>query len=159
MECIYSCEKYNPHNINQIDSIIVDETEIITSPAYLHTFRDEISDEKYCVVSDSIGVSMPYLKMDNEFCVGTSRYIYFFDGISRKTERIVLNSPCTKLLIYHNKIIVICECDVAIISLVDKRVVAEFEFSDVISDYMMQQDFMIICLMEGTEQKIDLSGM
>ena len=103
MAYIYSCEKFNPHNINHMESIIVDETEIIKSPAYLHTFEDKTSNEKYCVVSDNIGVPMPYLKMDNEFFVGTSQYIYFFDCISKKTERKLLNSPCTKILISHNK--------------------------------------------------------
>ena len=156
MKYIYSCEKFNPHNMNHIESIIVDETENITSPAYLHTFKDKASNEKYCVVSDNIGVPMPYLKMDNEFFVGTSQYIYFFDCISKKTERKLLNSPCTKILISHNKIIIICEFGVMIISLVDKCVIAEFQFSDVISDYKIYQDFLLIYFMEGTEQKIDI---
>ena len=56
----------------------------------------------------------------------------------------------------HNKIIVICEFDVLIISLADKRVIAEFEFNDVITDYKIHQDCMLIYLMEGTEQKIDI---
>lgn len=156
MEYIYSCEKFNPHNIHHIEAIIVDETEIIKSPAYLHTFEDKTSNEKYCVVSDNIGVPMPYLKMDNEFFVGTSRYIYFFDVISKKIERKLLNSACTMILISHYKIIIICECDVAIISLVDKSVVAEFEFNDIITDYKIHQDCLLIYLMEGTEQKIDI---
>lgn len=156
MECIYSCEKFNPYNINHIKSIIVDETEIITSPAYLHTFKDKTSNEKYCVVSDNIGIPMPYLKIDNEFFVGTSRYIYFFENISKRIERKLLNSPCTMILIYHNKIIIICECGVTIISLEDKRVISEFEFSDVISDYKIYQDYLLIYFMEGTEQKIDI---
>lgn len=156
MECIYSCEKFNPHNINHIESIIVDETEIITSPAYLHTFKDKTSNEKYCVVSDNVGIQMPYLKIDTEFIVGTSRYIYFFDGVSKKIERKLLNSPCITILDSNNKIIIICECGVTIISLVDKHVVAEFEFSDVISDYKVYQDFLLIDLMEGTQQKIDI---
>ena len=156
MECIYSCEKFNPYNISHMESIIVDETEIITTPAHLHTFKDKTSNEKYCVVSDSIGVPLPYLKIDNEFFVGTSRYIYFFDGISKKTGRKILNSPCTVILNSHNKIIIICECGVTIMSLVDKRVIAEFEFSDVISDYKIYQDFLLIYMMEGAEQKIDI---
>lgn len=156
MEYIYSCEKFNPHNINHIESIIVDETEIITSPAYLHTFKDKVSNEKYCVVSDNIGIPMPYLKVDNEFVVGTSHYIYFFDAISKEIERKLLNSPCAIILFLHNKIIVICECDVAIISLVDKRVVAEFEFNDIITDYKIHQNCLLIYLLEGTEQKIDV---
>ena len=156
MKCIYSCEKFNPHNINHTESIIVDEAKIITSPAYLHTFKDTTSNEKYCVVSDNIGIPMPYLKMDNEFFVGTSQYIYFFDCISKKTERRLLNSPCTKILISHNKIIIICEFGVMIISLTDKHVVNEFEFGDVISNYEIHQDFLIIYLMEGTQQKLDI---
>lgn len=156
MEYIYSCEKFNPHNNNHIESIIVDETEIITSPAYLHTFKDNISNLKYCVVSDNIGIPMPHLKKGNELFFGTSRYIYFFDCISKKYKRELLNSPCTKIFIYHNKIIIICECGVMIILLVDKRVVERFEFSDVISDYKIHQDLLIINLMEGAEHKIDI---
>ena len=156
MKYIYSCEEFNPHNTNHKESIIVDETEIITSPAYLHIFKDKTSNEKYCVVSDNIGIPMPYLKMDNDFFVGTSQYIYFFDCISKKTKRRLLSSPCTKILISHNKIITICEFSVMIISLVDKRVVAEFEFSDVISDYKIYQNFLHVYFMEGTEQKIDI---
>ena len=57
--------------------MIADETELISSPAYLHILRDEETNEEYCVISDSIGIPMPYLKADNEFIVGTSRNIYF----------------------------------------------------------------------------------
>ena len=156
MEYIYLCEKFNPHNMNHLEYIIADERKIITSPAYLHTFKNEIYNEKYCVISDNIGIPMPYLKMDNEFLVGTSRYIYFFNCISKKIERKPLNSPCTMILISHNKIIIICECDVSIVSLVDKFVVAEFEFNDVITNYKIHQNCLLIYLMEGIEQKIDI---
>lgn len=154
MECIYTCEKFNPHNSNFKDLIIADESEIISSPAYLHTFV--ISDEKYCVVSDNIGIPMPYLKLDNEFVVGTSRFIYFFNAVKISLERIKLNSPCVRIVISHNKIIVICECDVVVISIADRRIIAEFEFDDVIIDYKMNQDGLLIYLMEGTVQKIDI---
>lgn len=155
MECIYSCEKFNPRNIN-VNFIIVDETETILSPAYLHTFKDKTSNEKYCVISDNIGIQMPYLKLDNEFVVGTSQYIYFFDVVLKKIERKLLNSPCTMIAISHKRIIVICECDVAIISLADKHVVAEYKFNDIITDYKIHQDCLLIYLMEGTKQKIDI---
>lgn len=157
MKCIYSCEKFNPHNKNQIESsIIVDERDIIKSPAYLHTFEDKTFNKKYCVISDNIGIPMPYLEIKNGLFVGTSQNIYFFDGISQKNECKSLKSPCIEILISHNKIIIICECDVVLLSLVDKCVIAEFEFGDVISDYKIYQDFLLIYLMEGTEQKIDI---
>ena len=60
------------------------------------------------------------------------------------------------ILISHNKIIIICECDVSIVSLVDKFVVAEFEFNDVITNYKIHQNCLLIYLMEGIEQKIDI---
>lgn len=152
----YSCEKYNPHNKNHIEYIIVNETSIIKTPAYLHTFEDKTSNEKYCVVSDNIGIAMPYLKLDNEFVVGTSQYIYFYDVVFKNIECIALNSPCTMILFSHYKIIIICESDVTILSLANKRVVAEFKFNDIITDYELYQDYIFIYLMEGPEHKIDI---
>ena len=156
MEYIYTCERFNPYNSNLKDYIIADESGIISSPAYLHTFKDKISNEKYCIISDNIGIPMPYLKIDNEFIVGTSRYIYFFDVVTKKIERRILNSPCVTIIISQKKIIAICEYDVVVISVVDKHIIAEFEFNDVIIDYKTYKDYLLIYLLEGAEQKIDI---
>lgn len=153
MEYMYSCEKFNPRNNNE-SFIIVDESDTITSPAYLHTFKDKISNKKYCVISDYIGIPLPYLIINNEFIVGTSRYIYFFDIVTKKIEHKLLKSPCTTITISRNKIIVICECDVTTISHSDKHVIADFEFNDIITNYQICQDYLMVHLMDETEQKI-----
>ena len=152
---IYSCERYNPYTSNTC-FIIADEREIISSPTYLHTFKDKLSKKEYGVISDNIGISMPYLKTEKEFIVGTSQYMYFFDFASKKAERKLLNSPCEILVISHNKIIAICECDVVIMSASDKQIVAELEFNDVIADYKILQNSLSLSLMEGKEYKINL---
>ena len=103
------------------------------------------------MISDSIGIPMPYLKAGNEFIVGTSRNIYFFDVASKITVRRSIKSPCEALEFSQNRIIAICECDVVIISSADKRVLAEYEFDDIITDYNLTRNGLSICLMEGKE--------
>lgn len=148
---LYSCECFNSHNCYKNGYVIADETELISSPAYLHIFREEKTNEEYCVISDSIGIPMPYLKAGNEFIVGTSRNIYFFDVASKITVRRSIKSPCEALELSQNRIIAICERDVVIISSADKQVLAEYEFDDIVTDYIFTRNGLSICLTEGKE--------
>ena len=156
MEYTYLCEKYNPYGNHNL-SLIVDERQLISSPAYLYTFVDELTNDKYCVISDNVGIQMPFMKVQSEFVVGTSHYVYFFDIISKRVVyKSLLHSPCMMVLTLHNKMIVICESDVVIISLKDKRIIAKFEFNDIIVNYEIHKNSLFLQLMEGTEQKIDI---
>lgn len=151
---MYFCEKYNPYNNHNL-FLIVDESELILSSAYLHVFVNEISHEKYGIISDSIGIPMPHLQVGKELVVGTSRYLYFFDVTYKNVScKLLLNSSCVKLITLHNKLIVICESDVVIISVTNKHIFNEYGFDDTIIDYTMHQDYLILHLMEGLERKI-----
>ena len=49
MKYTYLCRKYNPYDDFNLCPI-VDETEMLSSPAYLHIFENKVSSEKYCVI-------------------------------------------------------------------------------------------------------------
>lgn len=154
MSYLYSCEYFNPYGFHRSGDIIADERELISAPAYLHTFRDEKSGEEYCVISDNTGAPMPYLQAGNELVIGTSRNIYFFDAASKKAVCRPIKSPCEALELSQNRIIAICECDVVIVSFADKQVLAEYEYNDVITDYRLTRNGVSVCLMEGGEKNI-----
>ena len=156
MEYIYSCEKYDSRN-KCIGYLIADESEFISSPPYLHSFKNRMSNKNYCVISDNIGIPMPYLSLDSKLIIGTSQFIYFFDAIFEHIEYILLSSPCTVIEKFYKIIIVICECDVTFISLSDVHIIATFAFDDVITDYSISSESMYIYLMEKGEKKLDIT--
>ena len=155
MEFICSCEKFDSHKDSSNDFIIADESNIILSPAYLYTFEDRLSNVKYSVISDNVGYPMPHLELNNKIIIGTSRYIYFYDISSKKTKSESLNSPCMELIKLYNKILVISECDIMIISLEDNSI-KKFEFNDIIVDYKICQNCLYIFLLEGGKKKVNI---
>ena len=156
MKYTYLCRKYNPYDDFNLCPI-VDETEMLSSPACLHIFENKVSSEKYCVISDCIGSPMPCLSVDGEFVVGTSHYVYFINISSRKiVHRFLLHSPCIVLLTAHNKTIAICENDVLVITYQNKSIIGEFSFNDIIIDYTLDENCLVLHLMEGEESVINL---
>ena len=158
MRYLYTCNRYNPHVAQDIHAI-VDETELISSPAYLHAFVNECTSENYYVISDTIGIPMPHLGMEHELIIGTSRYIYFISYKTKSiTQKILTNSPCIHLDAVQNKIITICENDVMIITMSNENDVKTISFDDVIVNYVICDQYLTVSFMDNKLIKINLDS-
>lgn len=129
-------------------NIIIDESSEVKSPLYLYTFINADTNERFDVVSDSIGIDLPYIVNEDELIVGTLHNLYCYDCSKKVMKKFPLKSCCLGFLLSKGLTIVICECDVVVISTTDKMVVAEYTFSDVITDYNLENDCLRIKLME-----------
>lgn len=147
----YYFKKYNSYE-QLSDLVIVDESQMLHSPAYIHVFYREDSKKKYYIISDSTGIPMPSVLLNNDLIIGTSYFIYF---INTHTNSVVRKEPlpsaCIEILLLFDNLLIICENDILFLSLENNIV---FNFEDVIIGYKIEGDYLKIKFMDDPPRKI-----
>lgn len=150
MGCIYSCSEMNSYSFNT-GFVVADERAEISSNAYVHSFFLEDLNVTFLIISDYIGVDMPYLEMKDSVIVGSSHNLYIIDTTINNIKcsfQLPLPSPCDDLILDHEQYIAICACDVLIMS-PDNQLIGHYAFDDTITDYFLNEGRLTVYLMEG----------
>lgn len=153
MKVEYHCEKWNICN-NASFFLIADESRLISSPAYIHTFFVRTLNQRYGIISSGLGIPMPYSCSKNMLIIGTEYNIYFINMVKNEIETIIPIDSASLAIIEMNEMIVsICETDILIVSKEGNKYI---KYDDVISHYEISDRCICVWLMDGKMECINI---